>query len=561
MRRSVVVFCTSVSAVMAWANVASAAQEVTPDFGVLSLLPPVIAIGLCIATKEVIPSLFVGTWVAGTMLAGWNPVLGFGNAVESLWNSLGDPWGARIVLTCLTMGGLVGVMQVGGGVDAAIRWISRRINSSRRAMFFTELAGFVIFFEDYVNTAVVGTTMAPVTDRYHISKEKLSYIVDSTAAPIACIAGISSWVAYMVGQIGMQFNELGIQVSPYLTYLRSIPFVIYNIVALVLLTYVVLSRRDFGPMLVAERRARETGKLLREGAQPLSSTDNDPDLFPGEETPRRIINFFLPLVFLVGTIFSMLIVTGGWPEVSLAQAIGEGSSSKALVYGAFGSTFLTILLYSVQQVAPLGRMFRGFMKGAQAIFVGSLILVFAWGIGSAIKSVGTAGFIVSVTGDFLSPQWLPLITFFAGAVISFCTGTSYGTMGILMPIMVPLVAAAATRTGIDPMTHMIPTIGAVFAGSVWGDHCSPISDTTIMSSMFSGSDHIDHVNTQVPYAMLAALGAGVGYGGVVMGLGAPVCLLLASAVTLVAFRLLSSPVEDYCLDEVSVGASAPTSSE
>ncbi|MDD4837174.1 MAG: Na+/H+ antiporter NhaC family protein, partial [Dethiosulfovibrio sp.] len=242
--------------VLTMAGAAFASEGAAPDFGIVSLLPPVIAIGLCVLTKEVIPSLFVGSWVAGTMLAGWNPVIGFGGAVESLWNGLGDPWGARIVLTCLTMGGMVGVMQVGGGVDAAVRWLTGKISSSRRAMFFTQLAGFVIFFEDYVNTAVVGTTMAPVSDRYRISKEKLSYIVDSTAAPIACIAGISSWVAYMVGQIGMQFNELGITASPYVTYIKSIPFVIYNIVALVLLTYVVLSSRDFGPMLTAERRAR-----------------------------------------------------------------------------------------------------------------------------------------------------------------------------------------------------------------------------------------------------------------------------------------------------------------
>lgn len=551
-------FLAPLGLVLAMAGAAFASDgSAAPSFGILSLLPPVIAIGLCVLTKEVIPSLFVGSWVAGTMLAGWNPVIGFGGAVESLWNGLGDPWGARIVLTCLTMGGLVGVMQVGGGVDAAVRWLSGKISSSRRAMFFTQLAGFVIFFEDYVNTAVVGTTMAPVSDRYRISKEKLSYIVDSTSAPIACIAGISSWVAYMVGQIGMQFNELGITASPYVTYLKSIPFVIYNIVALVLLTYVVLSSRDFGPMLTAERRARKTGQLLRDGAQPLSNSGEDRDLMPLDETPRRVVNFVLPLIFLIGTIFTMLVVTGGWPNVGLAQAIGEGSSSKALVYGAFGGTFMTIVLYSLQRLTSLSRMFRGFMKGAQAIFVGTLILIFAWGIGSAIKSVGTAGYIVSIAGDLLSPGWIPLLTFFVGAVISFCTGTSYGTMGILMPIVVPLVATVASNSGLDPMTHMVPTIGAVLAGAVWGDHCSPISDTTIMSSMFSGADHIDHVTTQAPYAMLAAVGAGVGYVGVALGFSPWICLALASAVTLIIFQILSSPVDDYRLEEAPIGEASP----
>jgi Na+/H+ antiporter NhaC len=502
-----------------------------------------VAIGLCIVTKEVIPSLFVGIWIAGTMIMGWNPVTGFGRGVESLWNALGDPWGARIILTSLTMGGLVGVMRVGGGIDAAIQWITKKITSARGAMFFTELAGFIIFFEDYVNTAVVGTTMSPITDRYKISKEKLSYIVDSTAAPIACIAGISSWIAYMVGQIGTQFTDLGIELSPYVAYLKSIPFIFYNIVALVLLTYVVLSQRDMGPMLYAERRARKTGELLREGAIPLANTAQETTL-PEENCPKRGINFVLPILFLVFLIFGMLIITGGWPEVSMAQAIGEGSSSKALVWGSFGSVFLTMVLYKLQGLAKLERLFKGYMEGMMSIFVGTIILVFAWGIGSAIKEVGTASYLVGIAGDVLSPSWIPVISFVTGAAISFCTGTSYGTMAILMPIVVPLVFRVSVTAGIDPMTFIIPTIGAVFGGSVWGDHCSPISDTTIMSSMFTGSDHIDHVNSQIPYALTAASGAIAGYVGVAFGLPAVANILIAIVVACLVFRLFSKPIQE-----------------
>ena len=537
------VFPVVLCMILAFAGAALAAEgSEAPDFGILSLLPPVLAIGLCIATKEVIPSLFVGIWIAGTMLAGWNPVIGFGKAVESLWNSLGDPWGARIVLTSLTMGGLVGVMQVGGGIDAAINWITEKIKSPRGAMFFTEMAGFIIFFEDYVNTAVVGTTMAPISDRYRISKEKLSYIVDTTAAPIACIAGISSWIAYMVGQIGSQFNELGIAASPYVAYLKSIPFVMYNIIALVLLTYVILSQRDFGPMLTAERRARKTGKLLRDGAQPLTNNSVE-RTGAAPDCPRRGINFVFPILFLVILIFLMLIITGGWPGVSMAEAIGEGSSSKALVWGSFGAVFLTIVLYGVQRLATMQKLFKGYMEGMMSIFVGTIILVFAWGIGGAIKQVGTAAYIVSIAGDTLSPAWIPVITFVTGAIVSFCTGTSYGTMGILMPIVVPLVYKVSQGAGVDPMMFIIPTIGAVFAGSVWGDHCSPISDTTIMSSMFSGADHMDHVNTQIPYALIAAAGALVGYVGVAFGLPVIADLVMAALVSCLLFRIVSSPIE------------------
>ncbi|MGC9372185.1 MAG: Na+/H+ antiporter NhaC family protein [Thermovirgaceae bacterium] len=541
--RSLILAAVSFAAIFASIGAAFAADGTGSDFGALSLLPPVIAIALCIITREVIPSLFLGIWFAGTMLAGWNPVTGFGKAVEALWNNLGDPWSARIVLTSLTMGGLVGIMKVGGGIDAIVQWITRRIAGAKSAMAFTELAGFFIFFEDYVNTLVVGTTMSPITGKYKISKEKLSYIVDSTAAPIACIAGISSWIAYMVGQIGTQFSDLGITLSPYVTYIKSIPFILYNLAALALLTFVVFSGRDFGPMLAAERRARREGKILRDGAKPLINP-NQVEEGPGEHTPRRVINFALPLLLLVGLIFLLLLVTGGWPSVDAATAIGEGSSSEALVYGAFGSVFLTLVLYRLQGISTWGHLFKGYMEGMRSIFYGTLILIFAWGIGSMVKQVETAGFIVALTQGVLAPGWVPLVTFVTGAVIAFCTGTSYGTMAVLMPIVVPLVHSVSGNLGLDPMTYMVPTIGAVFAGAVWGDHSSPISDTTIMSSMFTGSDHMDHVNTQIPYALLAALGAVAGYAGVAYGLPAAACVALALAVPIVIFRVISRPVEE-----------------
>ncbi|MDD3767394.1 Na+/H+ antiporter NhaC family protein [Aminobacterium sp. EBM-42] len=523
---------------IAWAT----EGEAKPDFGILSLLPPLIAIGLCIFTKEVIPSLFIGAWFAGTMVAGWNPILGFGKAVGLVADNLGDPWGARIVLTSLVMGGLVGIMQIGGGIEAIVRWITKKIQSVRGAMLVTELAGFIIFFEDYVNSLVVGTTMSPITDRYRISKEKLSYIVDSTSAPIACIAGISSWVAYMVGQIGTQFNALEIGYSPYLAYLRSIPYVFYNIIALVLLTFVIFSQRDMGPMLHAERRARQTGKVLREGAKPLIVTSHA-NFEPSEETPRRVINFLVPLGFMVGLIFLMLVVTGGWPSVSLATAIGEGDSSQALVLGSFGSVFLTLVFFRAQKLATWNRLFAGFMQGMNSIFFGTLILIFAWAIGAAIKEVGTAQYIVRIAGNVLSPAWIPLLTFFTGAIISFCTGTSYGTMGVLMPIVIPLVYNVTAVHDAGFIEILLPTIGAVFAGAVWGDHCSPISDTTIMSSMFSGADHVDHVNSQMPYAFVAAAGAVAGY--VFIGFGLPVLfsLILGAITTCLLFYFVSQPIE------------------
>lgn len=527
------------------AALAAEGDAPAPDFGALSLLPPFAAIALCLITREVIPSLFLGSWIAGTIVCGWNPIYGFGKAIEQIWNSLGDPWGARIVMTCITMSGMVGVMQAGGGVRSAIRALSRRIKSSRSSQFFTALAGVVIFFEDYVTAAVVGTTMRPISDNYRVSKEKLSYLVDSTAAPVAAIAGVSSWVAYMVGQIGKQYADLGITTSYYTTYLQSVPFVFYNLLALLLVALVIATGRDFGPMLRAERRARETGDVIRPGATPLLSSAGDPDLEPDETAPDRVFNFVLPVLFLVFFIVGMLLVTGGFPRVGLSEAMANSNSSLALIYGSYAAAVLTLVLYSVQRAASLTRLFRGFLKGGQSVFVGSMILIYAWGISASIKSVGTAAYLVNVTKDFLTPEWIPLLTFLTGMVISFCTGTSYGTMGILMPIVVPLLTKVSAAAGIDTMTYMLPTLGAVFAGAVFGDHCSPISDTTIMSSMFCGSDHVDHVRTQFPYALLAGLGAAASYVCVAFGQNLGVCLACGAVVVAAVFFLVSEKVPDY----------------
>ena len=525
-------------------GVAMAAETAdgSTGFGILSLLPPLVAIGMAIVTKEVIPSLFIGAWVAGTMVSGGNPINGFGKSVELLWDSLGDPWSARIVLTSLTMGGLIGIMRVGGGIEAIVDWITSKIKNAKGAMLATQLSGFVIFFEDYVNTLVVGTTMGPVTEKYRISKEKLSYIVDTTAAPIAAIAVISSWIAFMVGQIESQFSALGISYSGYGAYLKSIPFSFYNIIALVLLTYVLFSGRDVGPMLAAERRARQTGKLLRDGAIPLITPVTD-ELIPDKETPKRLINFFVPLISLVGLILLLLVRTGGWPDVPFAQAIGEGSSSQALVWGSFGAVAITLVFYRIQGLATMNRLFKGFMEGMRTIFFGTLILIFAWAIGGAIKEVGTAQFIVGLTSGSLTPAWIPLIAFLTAALVSFSTGTSYGTMAVVMPIIIPLLHGTSVAVGTDPMVLMFPAIGAVFAGAVFGDHCSPISDTTIMSSMFTGADHIDHVNTQIPYALIAALGTVVGFLGLALGLPGVLNLFIGLAVAIGLFRVLSQPIE------------------
>ena len=253
----------------------------------------------------------------------------------------------------------------------------------------------------------------------------------------------------------------------------------------------------------------------------------------------------LPVVSLVVFIVGMLLVTGGFPKAGLSEAMANSDSSLALIYGSYAAAVMTLALFRLQRAASLSRLFRGFLKGGQAVFVGSMILIYAWGISASIKSVGTAAYLVSVTKDFLAPGWIPMLTFLTGMVISFCTGTSYGTMGILMPIVVPLLAKVSAAAGIDVTTYMLPTVGAVFAGAVFGDHCSPISDTTIMSSMFCGADHIDHVKTQLPYALLAGAGAAAGYLCIAFGLNHWLSLAVGAALVAAAFLAISGRVDDY----------------
>jgi Na+/H+ antiporter NhaC len=511
-------------------------------FGAISLLPPAVCIALAVLTGEVLPSLFAGIWLAGTMTAGGNPVAGFGRGIEFIWEALGKPWSARILLTSLFTGGLVGIMRVGGGIDAAVEWVVRRVRSPRSALLATEFAGLIIFFEDYVNTLVVGTAMSPITAKFRISKEKLSYIVDSTAAPVTCIAGISTWIAFIVGQVGDAFTRLGIGYSPYMAYLLAIPAVFYSFTTLGLMTFMILSGRDAGPMLRAERRARAAGLISREGARPLMSAAGD-ELRPPEGCPRRIINFIVPLASLVGLVVALLLSSGGWPGVPLTDAMAAGKGSESLVTGAFGAVAITLLFYRAQNLAPTGLLFRGFVEGCRSMFFGVLILIFAWGIGTAIGSVGTANYLVGISTGTLPQAVIPMVTFLLGVVISFATGTTYGTIGILTPIMLP-VLHGITGPGPGGMEIMCITIGAILSGAVFGDHCSPISDTTVMSSMFSGADHMDHVNSQIPYAFISALGALAGYGGIALGMPLYLAFPTALIATLAAFYLVSRPVEE-----------------
>lgn len=394
--------------------------------------------------------------------------------------------------------------------------LARRAKGSRGAQLASYVSGWLMFLDDYANSALVGTTFRPLSDKYRVSREKFSYIVDSTAAPVSAILLITTWIGYQVGLIGDSLGEWA-TMTPYMYFLHSIPYSFYTLMALVLLLIIILWRRDYGPMLAAEHRARTTGKVIRDGARPLGG---GVELDIVERVKYRSHNMWVPLIILIGmTVFSMW-WTGGGPEgASFTDAIAGADAATALFWAVMVAVIVTLGMNLGQRLGGLTRNMDAFMNGVRMMLFACTILVLAWSIKSACAAVGTAPYLVGVLGG-MSPLWLPVGIFVICAVISFCTGTSWGTMGIVTPLAIPLAYAVGG--------DLVISISAVLTGAVFGDHCSPISDTTIMSSTFAGSDHVDHVRTQLPYAVTAAILAAILY--ILAGAGVPVVALLAIGV-------------------------------
>jgi len=415
-----------------------------------------------------------------------------------------------------------------GGTRGFADLLARRIKSPRGAQLASYISGWLVFLDDYANTALVGSTFRPLSDKWGVSREKFSYIIDSTAAPVAAIFLITSWVGYEVGLIGDVLPE-GAVMTPYMYFLYSIPFRFYSLMTLVLVFILVLWRRDYGPMLRAEHRARTTGKVLRDGAQPLGG---EVELEVVEVPKYRAVNMWIPLVILIGmAVFSMW-WTGGGPEAaSFPDAIADADAATALLWAVMATVVITLGMNLGQRLGGLTRNMGAFARGMGMMLFACSILILAWSIGSACGAVGTAPYLVGLLEGIISPLWIPVGIFSLCALISFATGTSWGTMAIMMPLAIPL----AWAIGAD----LVISISAVLTGAIFGDHCSPISDTTILSSTFAGSDHIDHVRTQLPYAVTAVIVAFILY--ILAGVGLPVwvCLLIGVAALVGVVYILS----------------------
>lgn len=515
-------------------------EAVRPDWGLLSLLPPLLAIGLALALRQVIPALFLGLWAGAWLVAGGglDTLLPSLLATFDTWvvQALADEDHAAILLFSLMIGGMVGIITRNGGVLGVVDLLVRWARDTRRGMLATVGLGFAIFFDDYANTMVVGNTMRPVTDRLRISREKLAYLVDSTAAPVATLALVTTWIGYQVGLIGEAVGAIdGYAASGYAVFLASLGYFFYPILALVFLVAVAWTGRDFGPMLAAERAAR-AGRGSAAG-QPLGRADliAQVEIEALGGAPHRAVNAVLPVVLMVGVVIAGLFVTGEGDN--LREVIGSANAYAALMWGSLVGVLAAALLSVGQRILSVDQVIDAWYHGMRSMMLALVILILAWALSSVGEALGTAQFLVSTLGDNLMPWMLPALVFVLAGLTAFSTGTSWGTMGILIPLVVPLAWAVAGASGDLAVFHA--SIAAVLSGAVWGDHCSPISDTTILSAMASGCDHIAHVRTQLPYAMLVG-GVALVLCSLPVGFGLPwwFCLGLASLALVVLLRWL-----------------------
>jgi Na+/H+ antiporter NhaC len=471
-----------------------------------SLVPPLIAISLVLAFHDVLVALLVAVWIGATMMAGGNFGAGFLRVVDSyIRDALIDSDHMSIIIFSMLLGGMVAVISRSGGTLGVVRALEPFATTPRRTQVVTWLMGVLIFFDDYSNTLIVGNTMRPVTDRHRISREKLAFLVDSTAAPVACVALVSTWIGYEVSLVGDALTKTGSDLNPFSIFLESIPFAFYPFFALTTTFMVAVSSRDWGPMLKAERRAGE-GELLAVGAQPLADFEGS-DLAPEEGVPCRWWNAVVPIALVVGSTLVGLYHTGrgellaeGETSISLSRIIGASDPFTVLLWASFTGLTAAVVLAVGQNLLSLRSSLEATVTGFKSMFLAFVVLTLAWSLGQVCTDLDTALFLKSAVGPSMPPSLLPTAIFLVAAAVSFSTGTSWGTMAILTPLAVPLaLVSPANDPGILPAT-----VAAILGGSVFGDHCSPISDTTILSSMASGCDHVDHVRTQLPYALFSA---------------------------------------------------------
>ena len=493
----------------------------------VSILPPLIAIALAFLTRSIVPSLFVAIWFGSWAVNG----LTFGGIFTGLLDSFNvfilntilDRDHVIIALFTLMLGGMVGIIYRNGGMHGIIQLLIKKANTPKKGQISIWLFGVIIFFDDYSNTLIVGNTSRLLCDKLGISREKLAYLVDSTSAPVATVAVITTWIGFQISIISDSIESIGgISESAYLLFIHSIAYSFYPFLALFLVGLVVTTGKDFGPMVEAELQARKNKnkKIVK------SEQNNGEELKVKDNISYNAVNAILPISVLVISMFYFIFSSGQGDTIK--DILGSADTFSALMHSTLLSAFVAAILSVGQRILSLNETFEAWYNGLKFMLMGLLVLVLAWALADISKELHTADYIVSVLGDKIPIQILPTVVFFIAAITAFGSGSSWGVMAILMPLVIPLCWAVMENyggPGPENIHILYSTIACVLTGAVWADHCSPISDTTILTSMASGCDLMDHVKTQMPYALIAgstALFAGT----LPAGFGVPWWILL-----------------------------------
>ena len=518
----------------------------------LSILPPLIAIAMALALKEVLSALFIGV-LSGTFLmalySGHGPAEALGGGLlrvvdTYIVGSLNDLDHVKIIVFTMLIGGMVRIISANGGMRGVVNWLSRRAKGPRSGQLMTFLMDLCIFFDDYSNTLVVGNTMRPIADRLKVSREKLAYIVDSTSAPVVAVAFVTTWIGAELSYIQDGISTIGLDASAYSVFFRSLAYSFYPFLTLGFVLMIILSGRDYGPMLKAERKARTMPAVEAEVAE-------------GEAKPAHGIDALAPLsVLVLGTIIG-LVSTGYdatvWSDADaglfskLSATIGTADSYMALLWASLLSLLTAIVITLLRGSLTFAKVMEEMVEGLKTMFNAVLILTMAWSIALITKDMHTAEFVSQLLLKWsLSPVLVPALTFLLAALIGFSTGTSWGTMAILYPLVLPASWMLSQQQGLGieaAMPLFYNVVASVLAGAVMGDHCSPISDTTIMSSLATQCNHLKHVSTQMPYALtVGSVALLVGVLPTAMGLPSWVAFLVGFVVLWLVVRLVGKKV-------------------
>lgn len=469
-------------------------------YGFWSIIPSILAITLALRTRQIYLSLIAGIWIGYMVIEQWNPLTASFATIHSLVSIFGDAGNTRTVLFTLLVGALLALMQKSGGVEGLIQNISSNNltndgRGKRKAQLYASLTGLLIFVESNISILSVGAIFRPLFDKLNISREKLAYLADSSSAPSCIIFPFNAWGAYIMGLLMLH----GID-QPFGAMMNALMYNFYPFLAIAMVGYIIFSGKDFGYMKTAESRAQR-GQVLAEGATPMI-TEEVAMLTSKPNTPKRMINMILPMLVIILSMPLILIYTGwanadktGTITQQLLSAVSHGSGSTAVLYAMTIATIVAVIMYKAQGILSIKDSIDTCLKGMSGMTSLALLMVLAFSIGSLCKELQTGLYVAELSKAWLSPKLVPAVLFLVSCFIAFSTGTSWGTFAIMLSIAIPMADSL--------QANVYMAIAAAIGGGVFGDHCSPISDTTIIASMASATDHIDHVKTQLPYALVA----------------------------------------------------------